>query len=218
MDEFRQKLLSFLKHNIKCSASHNPHLQILDQACINANDPITTTPFAVLLKSESEVIAQKVQIYLPSHNPTCYKYNTRKSKMCRLDFLQPSLPNSEIDINRIIQLKQDNVWVNSWNPAIVSLIQSNYDINFRCQVDELDHSNIGDIDYIRKDIVSSWPEIIHYDGYLIGADIDMGFDYDHHKSYSLGHSDSSTEILASIIGEIEIYVGRTFDQNRIQPP
>lgn len=36
----------------------------------------------------------------------------------------------QINSNRIIQLRQDNVWVNPWNPAFVSLIRSNHNINF----------------------------------------------------------------------------------------
>ncbi len=111
-DEFHQKFLSFLKHIIKCLASQNLHLQTLDQACPNANDPITTSEFADLLRSDSEAVARKVQMHLPSHNLTCYKYNTRESKVCRFDFLRLSLPNLEIDINGIIWLKRDNVWVN----------------------------------------------------------------------------------------------------------
>ncbi len=129
-NEFCQKLLSFLEHIIKCSASQNPYLQTLDQACPNANDPITIPKFGDLLKSDSKAVAQKVQMHSPSHNSTCYKYNIRKSKVCRFDFSRPSLPKSEIDINETIWLKRDNVWVNPWNPAIASLIQSNHNINF----------------------------------------------------------------------------------------
>ncbi len=85
-DEFRQKLLSFLEYIIKYSASQNPHFQTLDQACPNANDSITTSEFANLLGSDSEAVVQKVQMHLPSHNPTYYKYNMRKSKVCSFDF------------------------------------------------------------------------------------------------------------------------------------
>ena len=69
-------------------------------------------------------------MHLPSHNPTCYKYNTRKSKVCKLDFLRPTMPNLEIDSNGTIRLRQDNVWVNPWNQAIALLILSNHNINF----------------------------------------------------------------------------------------
>ena len=85
-DEFHKKLFSFLEHIIKWSVSQNPYLQTLDQACPNNNDSITTSQFANLLRSDSKAIAQKVQMHLPSHNLTCYKYNTRKSNVCRFDF------------------------------------------------------------------------------------------------------------------------------------
>ncbi len=49
--------------------------------------PITIPEFADLLRLGIETIAQKVQMYLPSQNPTCYEYNIRTSKVCRFDFL-----------------------------------------------------------------------------------------------------------------------------------
>ncbi len=83
-NEFCQKLLSFLEYIIKYLASQNPHFQTLDQACLNANDPITIPEFA--LRSDSKAIMQKVQMHLPSHNPTYYKYNICKLQVCRFDF------------------------------------------------------------------------------------------------------------------------------------
>lgn len=65
-----------------------------------------------------------------SHNATCYKYNSSKSKICRFDFPRPKSVGSHIDHNRTIQLRRDNLWVNSWNPVIASLIRSNHNINF----------------------------------------------------------------------------------------
>ncbi len=108
-NEFRHKLLSFLEHIIKYSTSQNSYLQTLDQAYPNANDPITTPEFIHFLRSDSEAVAQKVQMHLRSHNPTYYKYNTCKSEVYIFDFPRPSLPNSQIDINRTIWFKQDNV-------------------------------------------------------------------------------------------------------------
>ncbi len=55
-NEFCQKLLSILEHIKKCSASQNPHLQILGQACPNANDIITIPEFANLLRLDSEAV------------------------------------------------------------------------------------------------------------------------------------------------------------------
>ncbi len=69
-------------------------------------------------------------MYSPSYNPMCYKYNTHNSRIFRFDFPQTTLAELEINWNFIIWLKQDNVWVNPWNTAIVSLIPSNYNVNF----------------------------------------------------------------------------------------
>ena len=111
-----------MEHIIKYLACENLHTETLDRIYPNANKSITTSQFADLLRVDNEAVARKVQMYLPSHNPTCYKYNTCKSKVCRFYFPQFTMPNSEIDSNRTIWLRRDNVWVNRWNPAIASLI------------------------------------------------------------------------------------------------
>lgn len=64
----------------------NLYPQILDQVGPDVNDPTTMPQFLDLLKLDSEAVAQKVQMHLPSYNPTCYKYNTRNSRVCRFDF------------------------------------------------------------------------------------------------------------------------------------
>lgn len=120
--EFRQKLFLFLEHVIKCSASQDPQPETLHHACPNANNSMTTSQFADLLRSDSEAVPRKVQMHSPLHNPTCYKYTTRDSKVCRFDFLRPILLRLQIDSNGTVQLRRDNRWVNPWNPAIASLI------------------------------------------------------------------------------------------------
>ncbi len=179
--EFRQKLLSFLEHIIKCSASQNLHLQTLDQACPNANDPITTPEFTDLLRLDSEVVARKVQMHLPSQNSTYYKYNTRKSKVCKFDFPRPSLPNSEININGTIRLKRDNIWVNPWNPAIASLIQSNHDINFILSSIKA----LALIYYIKN--YATKDDCSHYQRVIIAAIMRKAFD-DHDNNITTGLS------------------------------
>ncbi len=59
-----------------------------------------TPQFADLLRSNSEAVVQKVQMHLPSYN-----YNTRDSRVCSLDFPQPILAKSKIDLNGTIWLK-----------------------------------------------------------------------------------------------------------------
>ena len=56
------------------------------------------------------------------HNPTCFKYDTSQSKVCKFDFSKPKILTSYIDHNGLIQLKQDNIWVNLWSSAIAFLI------------------------------------------------------------------------------------------------
>ncbi len=74
----------------------------------------------------------------------------------------------------------------------------------RCQVDELNRPDIGDIDHISEDIVSSWQEIIRRGGQPTEIDINMDIDYDHYESNSSSHPDSLTGILEAIIGKIEM--------------
>ena len=102
----------------------------MHHACPNGRGINTIENFTAQLKEDSEVIAKKVQIHSPMHNHTCYKYNTSQSKMCRFDFPKLKILVSYIDYNGLIQLKQDNVWVNPWSLAIASLIWSNHDISF----------------------------------------------------------------------------------------
>lgn len=61
--EFCQKLLSFLEHDIKCSACPDHHPETLHHTCPDANDPMTTSEFAILLKQDSESVARKVQMH-----------------------------------------------------------------------------------------------------------------------------------------------------------
>ena len=74
----------------------------------------------------------------------------------------------------------------------------------RCQVDKLDCSDIGNIDHINKNVISSWKEIIWRGGQLIEVDTDIVMDYDYHKSNFSDYPDSSMGILEPIIGKIEM--------------
>ncbi len=74
----------------------------------------------------------------------------------------------------------------------------------RCQVDELDCPDIGNIDHVSEDIVSLWQEIIRRGGQPTKIDTNMDMDYDHHESNPSSHPNSSTGILEPIIGKIEM--------------
>lgn len=55
-------------------------------------------------------------------------------------------------------------------------------------MDKLNFPDIGDIDYVSKDVVSLWQKIIRYNGQPTEVDIDMN--YNQHKSNLLGHLNS----------------------------
>ncbi len=84
-------------------------------------------------------------------------------------------------------------------------------------MDELDRPDIGNIDHIGENVILLWQEIICHDGQPIKVDSDMDMDYDHHKSNSSGHLDSSMGILEPIMDKIEI-LEKIFNQSSIQPP
>ena len=74
----------------------------------------------------------------------------------------------------------------------------------RYHLDELDHPNIGDIDHVNEDIISSWQEIIRRGGQSTEIDTDMDMDYDYYKSNPSSYPDFLTGILEPIIDEIEM--------------
>lgn len=102
-------MLSFLEYIIKYSICLDPHQEILYHTYCNTNNSITTLEFAVFLKQDNKFIACNIQINFLSHNPTYYKYNTCKFKICRYDFSHLILLELQINCNKIIQLYQDNV-------------------------------------------------------------------------------------------------------------
>lgn len=65
-----------------------------------------------ILRIDSEAVAQKVEIYLLYFNSIYYKYNTRKSKVCRFDFPQFTMSQLEINLKEtILGLIQDNICI-----------------------------------------------------------------------------------------------------------
>ena len=74
----------------------------------------------------------------------------------------------------------------------------------RYQIDKLDCLNIGNIDDINKDIVLLWYKIIFHNGQLIEVNTNINMNYNYYKFNSLRHPNSSTGILESIIGKIEM--------------
>ena len=60
-----------------------------------------------------------------------------------------------------------------------------------CQVDELDCPDLGNIDHVRKDVVSLWQEIIRCSGQPTEVDTDI--DCNQHKSNLSNYPDFSTK-------------------------
>ncbi len=86
--------------------------------------------FVLKLDVDSNIIAKKCQIYLSTHNATCYKYSAATTGQCRFDFPCPTNDQTKITRQGNIEVFKNNVWINSWCLAIASLIWSNHDINF----------------------------------------------------------------------------------------
>ena len=71
-----------------------------------------------------------------------------------------------------------------------------------CQVNELDRPDIGDIDYVNKDVVSSWQEIIHHSGQIAATDANM--EDNQFESNSSNHHNTAIRFLELLIDEIEM--------------
>lgn len=87
--EFFQRLFAIFDHIIKYSASLNPHLETIYQICSNVNNSLNAPEFTTLLKKNSKSVVYKVQMHPLSHKSICFKYNTRKIRVCRFDFPWP---------------------------------------------------------------------------------------------------------------------------------
>ena len=74
----------------------------------------------------------------------------------------------------------------------------------RCQIDKYNYFDIGNIDYVSKNVVSLWQKIICRGSQPTEVDIDMDMDYNHHKSNSSSHPDYLTQILEPITGKIKL--------------
>ena len=78
----------------------------------------------------SNNVAFACQMHSKNHNATCFKYSAAKTQKCRFNFPCPIVDHTKISDIGGIEICQNNLWVNSWNNAFVSLIQSNHDVTF----------------------------------------------------------------------------------------
>lgn len=121
-----------LSENIKQEA---PTTNVLSLKYISYETPSvslnkTDTEFALALYKDSNIITFKTQVYFSSYNATCFKYGVTVSGKCRLDFPRPCIDKTRVTGLRSIEILQNHLWINPWNPALTSLIKSNYSINF----------------------------------------------------------------------------------------
>lgn len=69
-----------------------------------------------------------------SHNKTCFKYAPiGAERKCRFDFPRPLVEKTFITKHGSIDIRRNDAWLNSWNPALASLIRSN-DTSIRCPI------------------------------------------------------------------------------------
>lgn len=71
-------------------------------------------------------------------------------------------------------------------------------------MDEFKYPDIGNMNYVSKNVISLWQKIIRHGGQPIEIDTNRNMDYNYHKFNLLGYSNSLTGILESIIGKIEM--------------
>ena len=71
-----------------------------------------------------------------------------------------------------------------------------------CQIAEIDHLDIGNIDNVSEDVVLLWQKIIHRGSQLAEKDVDM--DYIQDDSNLTSYHNSCTSVLELIIDKIEI--------------
>lgn len=74
-----------------------------------------------MLDTDSNKVASKVQMHSTSYNVSYYKYGKNGFK-CHFNFLRPLVGETYMDKCNSFHFKQNNVWVNPWNPAITSLL------------------------------------------------------------------------------------------------
>ena len=80
------------------------------------------------LDVNSNSIASKCQMHSILHNAICSKYGATATGKCRFNFLCFFIGDTYITNLGDIEICRNNGWVNSWNTAFASLIQSNHDI------------------------------------------------------------------------------------------
>ncbi len=83
-------VVEFIDYIIRCSIipEDEAHTLQLDAPLASLNE--SDLSFILKLDINSNAVARKCQIYLSTHNATCYKYGTATTSQCRFNFSCPT--------------------------------------------------------------------------------------------------------------------------------
>jgi len=136
-ESYRERLLKYISHLV----TKTMHKNLLDEAAEPFEERVFGSrafcPFQQPFGKEFE-IQKPVDLYdlvlsrnmhSKSHTPTCFKYgNTKK---CQAKFPRTLVEETHMELETgLIQLKQDDTWVNGYNPWIMLMLWANHDCKF----------------------------------------------------------------------------------------
>lgn len=119
----------FLDQVIRCeliSVDINHVLPKVRPLALTANNAFH---FISKLNNDTNFVTSQVQIHSRTYNATYFKDSSNKTQ-CRFNSPHSIIFNSYINNIRSISLQKNKVWINSWNPTPVSILQSNHNVTF----------------------------------------------------------------------------------------
>lgn len=63
------------------------------------------------------------------HNATCFKYGKPRTQKCRFNFPRPTVNATISNDLGTIDIQRNHVWLNPFNPVLMSITGSNHDVN-----------------------------------------------------------------------------------------
>ncbi len=123
-------VVEFIDRIIRCSIIPEDKVYAPQSNTLLASFNESDSSFVLKLDIDSNAFMRKCQMYLSTHNATCYKYGAAATGQYRFDFPCPMNEQTRITLQDIIEVFKNNIWINPWCLAIVSLIWSNHNINF----------------------------------------------------------------------------------------
>lgn len=120
----------FIDKIISCSIVDVSIGEDINREALSAKLDKTNEEFVLKLYKDSNTITSRIQIYSFLHNATCFKYKVILTGKCQFDFPYPYNEETKVTELSSSNISRNNSWINPWNPALILLTQSNYDINF----------------------------------------------------------------------------------------